>query len=51
MAAESCFGYNFKKVDIESWIIGHIFTNNCDIIIICGSKYMFMDMRNSFKKD
>ena len=40
----------FKIIDIESWIIGHIFSNNCDIIMICGYKYMFMDIRNSCKK-
>ena len=42
-------GNNFKIIDIESWIIGHIFSNDCEIII-SGSKCMFMDTRNSFKK-
>ena len=27
----------------------YFFANNCDIIMICGFKYMFMDVRNSFE--
>ena len=45
------FGYNFKIIGKESWNIGNIFTNNCDNIMIFGSKYMFMGMRNLFLKD
>ena len=46
---KAVLGYDFKVIDIESLTIGHKFANNCDIIMISGSKYMFMDMRNSFK--
>ena len=36
------FGYSFKIIDTELWIIGHIFINNCGIIMIFGSKYIWL---------
>ena len=38
------FGYtcSFKIIDTELWIIGHIFINNCGIVMIFGSKYIWL---------